>query len=193
MFETMILESLTCQLRQQVTTLIHDVWSYESLKHRDVTLLVPKGTTALDTLENGSIHVLILDDLAGLVGYGRVSIIDRNETPDELSSDIFVSGLDKAAYVSRLVVHPAFRSKGISKLIHAIRLDEAAKNGASDVVGWAVGPLAERNLLALGFEPIRSKSGFICPWYKTSRTATLMRLDLQSKFKEWQVCSKVAN
>lgn len=193
MFETLILKGLPWRLRQHVDNLIHDVWSEESLEHRDVTLLVPRGITALDTLEDGSIHVLILDDHAGLVGYGRVSMIDRNAIPDELSGDMLVSGLEKAAYISRLVVHPRFRSQGISKLIHAIRLDEAAKNGASDVVGWAVGPLAERNLLALGFEPIRSKSGFICPWYRTSRTATLMRLDLQSKFKEWQVCGKVAN
>ncbi len=193
MFETLILKSLPWRLRQRVDTLIHEVWSAESLEHQDVTLLVPKGITALDTLEDGSIHVLILDDHAGLIGYGRLSIIDRNEIPDELSSDIIVSGLDNAAYISRLVVHPAFRSKGISKLIHAIRLEQALKNGVSDVVGWAVGPLAERNLLALGFKSIRSKSGFSCPWYKTSRTATLMRLELQSKFKEWQVCGKVAN
>lgn len=193
MFKTLILKSLTWRLRQHVDTLIHDVWSAEALEHRDVTLLAAKGITALDALEDGSIHVLILDDHAGLVGYGRVSIMDRNEVPDELSNDTFVSSLDKAAYISRLVVHPAFRSKGISKLIHAIRLEEALKNGASDVVGWAVGSLAERNLLALGFKPITSKSGFVCPWYKTSRTATLMRLDLQSKFKEWQVCGKVAN
>jgi GNAT superfamily N-acetyltransferase len=192
-FETLILKSLPWRLRQRVDTLIHEVWSAESLEHQDVTLLVPKGITALDTLEDGSIHVLILDDHAGLIGYGRLSIIDRNEIPDELSSDIIVSGLDNAAYISRLVVHPAFRSKGISKLIHAIRLEQALKNGVSDVVGWAVGPLAERNLLALGFKAIRSKSGFSCPWYKTSRTATLMRLDLQSKFKEWQACGKVAN
>lgn len=193
MFETMILESLTCQLRQQVTTLIHDVWSYESVEYRDVILLVPKGITALDPLEDNSLHVLIFDDKAQLVGYGRVSIIDQNKIPDELVGEMFISKLDKAAYISRLVVHPAFRSKGISKLIHSIRLDLAARNGASDVLGWAVGPLAKRNLLALGFKPITSKSGFICSWYRTSRTATLMRLDLQSKFKGWQVCGKVAN
>ena len=192
MFETIILESLTCQLRQQVTTLIHDVWSNESVEYRDVILLVPKGITALDPLEDNSLHVLIFNGKVQLVGYGRVSIIDHNKIPDELVGEMFISKLDKAAYISRLVVHPAFRSKGISKLIHSIRLDLAARNGASDVLGWAVGPLAKRNLSALGFKPITSKSGFICPWYKTSRAATLMQLDLQTKIKNSNHCVKAA-
>lgn len=193
MFETLILKSLPGRLRQHVDTLIHDVWSAESAKHLDVTVLVPKGITALDTLDDDSVHVLVIDSNAKLVGYGRISMIDRYKIPDELSGDRIVGTLDKAAYISRLVVHPAFRSRGISRLIHAIRLDLATKNGASDVLGWAVGPIAQQNLLALGFKPIRSKSGFMSPWYETSRTATLMRLDLQSKLKIWNVLDKIAN
>jgi GNAT superfamily N-acetyltransferase len=192
-FETLILKSLPWPLRQHVNTLIHDVWSAESNEHRDVTLLVPKGITALDPLEDSSTHILIVDDKGRLVGYGRVTIITGDKIPEELSGDTSLGNLDKAAYISRLVVHPMFRSKGISKLIHALRLDMAAKYGASEVIGWAVGPLAERNLSTLGFKPIKSKSGFRCPWYKTSRTATLMRLDLQRGLKNWNICEKVAN
>jgi len=169
---------LSYVLRKKVNHLIHDVWSHEARRSRDVELLVNRGDSVIDELDLLSTHILVFKKTSQLIGYGRISLVSSKNCPDELrdDGDILLDG--SSAYISRMVVHPQHQGLGISKMIHGARLKVAQAWGAEQIVGWAVGGRPSDNLSHLGFRLIKKKQGFRCAWYKTSRTALLMAFEV---------------
>lgn len=165
-------------MRKAVDTLIHDVWSKEARNARDVELLISRGQGVLDEVDLLSTHILLLNKNSQLVGYGRISLLNSKNLPEELLFNKNFSLAGATAYISRLVVHPSQQGRGISKLIHAARLKIARAWEVEQVVGWAVGDRPANNLTSLGFSPLAKKQGFRCAWYQTSRKAVLMGLEL---------------
>lgn len=165
-------------LRKKIDALIHDVWSKEARKMQDVELLISRGDGVMDELEPLSTHVLLLSKNSRLVGYGRITLLNSKNLPEELLFKNNFSLAGTTAYISRLVVHPSHQGLGVSKLIHAARLRIACAWDADRVIGWAVGDTPADNLRSLGFSTLLNKKGFRCAWYKTSRNAVLMGLEL---------------
>lgn len=165
-------------LRKAIDQLIYDAWAAEAHRKNNVQLLVNKGASVIDPLDRLAAHVLAYDTSGVLVGYGRLSFLNGQELPAELSLDAELKDSSILAYMSRLVVHPDYQGQGISKVIHRTRVKLAVAVGAENIFGWAVGDLPTRNLLSLGFQPVKVKQGFQCGWYSTSRRTTLMKLDL---------------
>lgn len=165
-------------LRQAIDQLIYNVWTSEAQREDNIQLLVNKGTSVKDPLDRHAAHVLIYDASGVLVGYGRLSFLNGQELPAELSLDEELKNSSILAYMSRLVVHPDYQGQGISKIIHRTRVKLAVAVGAENIFGWAVGDLPTRNLLKLGFQAVKVKQGFQCGWYSTRRRTTLMKLDL---------------
>ena len=165
-------------LRDVIDQLIYDVWAKEAQRKNNVQLLVNRGASVKDPLDQHAAHVLVHTTAGVLVGYGRVSFMTGQELPADLSLEPELKNCSILAYFSRLVVNPAYQGQGISKLIHKTRIKLAVAVGAENIFGWAVGDLPTRNLLKLGFQAIKVKQGFHCGWYSTSRRTTLMMLDL---------------
>lgn len=169
---------LSYALRKKIDRLIHDVWSHEARRTRDVELLVRRGESVFDELDLLSTHILIFKKPSQLIGYGRISLVSSKSLPEELRGDADLLLECGTAYLSRMVVHPDHQGLGISKMVHGARLKVAQAWRVEQIVGWAVGPRPSDNLSNLGFRPIKIKQGFRCAWYKTSRTALLMAFDL---------------
>lgn len=171
---------LCAKRRSEVDELIHCSWSFESAEAKDVELLVERGDSVNDPLDVLSTHVLVRSEAGKLIGYGRVAIIHDNLPEPATLREIEGLGVDyPAAYISRLVVHPAFRGRGIATMIHQARLEIAADSGALAVYGWAVGDKPRTSLAQLGFEEIKVREGFETAWYRTSRATRLVKFDLR--------------
>jgi GNAT superfamily N-acetyltransferase len=181
-------------LRKKIDTLIHDVWSKEARESRDVELFISRGDGVMDELDLLSTHVLLLNKNAQLLAYGRITLLNFKNLPEELlfKKDLSLTGT--TAYISRLVVHPSHQGLGISKLIHDARLKIACAWEADYVFGWAVGETPANNLKSLGFRTLEKKQGFRCAWYQTSRNAVLMGLALDHmRMQTLERSPKVAN
>ena len=175
------LQKLTSTERQAVDQLIRESWSFESLRHSDVTVSSGQWTPD-DPLDQNAIHILARDSSGTLVGYGRVSIAytidDLNNTFKELGIDHFDFPV---AYISRLVVKPEARHQGIANQIHKARIDAARMVGARTIYGWAVGAAPKASLIRLGFEERSARKGFKTGYYETKRPATLVMMSLDSR------------
>jgi GNAT superfamily N-acetyltransferase len=149
-------------------------------------MLVPPGKGVADPLDFASSHVLVWTVDGDLVGYGRVAVIENLKASEFKSIhelDIFHHTApsrqgDSFAYISRLVVDPAHRRRGIATMIHKARIDVAAKLGATSMFGWAVGENPRTALTAAGFIEVLEKKGFSTSWYRTDRTTRLVKLNL---------------
>ena len=170
---------LNVTLKRDVDALIHNVWAMESMESCDVRMLAEPGQTTFDPLDLSSVHVLVRGENHELVGYGRVAVA---RDPDELNSGFAELGLILTdfpiAYISRLVVHPDTRGRGIASLIHKTRINIAANLGARLIYGWAVGEKPRGALSRFGFKESKVRNGFKTSWYETRREARLVKLDL---------------
>lgn len=194
MYEVRQHNFLSHVLRKKIDTLIHDVWSKEAQDARDVELFISRGQGVIDELDLLSTHVLLLSKNTQLVGYGRITLLNFKNLPEELLFKKNLSLTGTIAYISRLVVHPSHQGLGISKLIHAARLKIACAWEADHVIGWAVGDTPADNLKSLGFRTLEKKKGFRCAWYQTRRNAVLMGLDIDHmRMRTLERSPKVAN
>ena len=165
--------------RRDVDRLIFEVWTSESLETGDVELLVSDATSVIDPLDSLSTHILIRNKENKLVGYGRVAIaFDGAAWSVVPRSAEITDALLPLAYISRLVVDPAYRGQGIASMIHKIRIEIARTSGASAIYGWAVGEKPRASLAKAGFSEGTCVNGFATNWYTTARKTRLVRLNL---------------
>jgi GNAT superfamily N-acetyltransferase len=190
MYRTEIHRQLSPRLRDQVDHLIHRVWSFESRENGDVQVLAQANGGVLDPLDHLSLHVLILDRAGLLVGYGRIAVTQladsRAEILRELELPTYLNAISSEttiAYISRLVVDPAHRGRGIASMIHQTRIKLANHLGADSIYGWAVGEKPRHALSQFGFAEVLERDGFSTPWYRTDRTTRLVKLDLSTAAK----------
>lgn len=115
------------------------------------------------------------------IAAARLSIRDNiNAVPDaEVYRNVLPVNLPfPIASLSRLVTHPDFRGRGISRLLDEVRVDEATKLGCKCIIGATPsGPDRLAALLNLGFSPIgppvaNSPDGFL----RGTITQVLLRL-----------------
>ena len=179
MLKVDVQQSISGNVRRDVDRLIYDVWQAESRESGDVDLLVSGGTSVLDPLDALSTHVLVRNSGNKLVGYGRVAVAANSDELRAVTRDATISDpIFPLAYISRLVVDPAFRGQGIASLIHKTRIEIARTKGAAVIYGWAVGDKPRTALANAGFIEGASLNGFTTNWYTTVRETRLVKLDL---------------
>ncbi len=185
-------DQLSATLRREVDALIYHVWASESESNMDVTMLASQTDPAADPMDARSVHVLVRSvdtDCQNhhgnhqLIGYGRVAMAANPQDLRDGFAELGIAANDSVtefpiAYISRLVVHPDVRGRGIATLIHMNRIDIARRLGASVVYGWAVGEKPRGALIRCGFRETSRRHGFKTSWYETCRDARLVRLDL---------------
>lgn len=186
MYRTEIHRQLSIALREQIDQLIHRTWSFEASESGDVEVLGHETLGVHDPLDQLSLHVIVSDWNGTIVGYGRVAVTQLNdaaaETLRELQFPTYLNAAalnDSIAYISRLVVDPHHRGRGIATIIHKTRIKLATNLGAQAIYGWAVGEKPRNVLSQMGFVEVLEKDGFTTPWYRTFRTARLVRFDLE--------------
>jgi GNAT superfamily N-acetyltransferase len=158
-----------------VDSLIYDVWSFEEQSTSEVELIVSEIGSVIDPLDQGATHFLGMDD-CNLVAYGRITILQPslgrlNELPFDMSAET-------CAYISRLVVHPSARGRGISGLIDEARISFARAHNVNAIYGCAVGANRQNSLLKAGYQKQSPIPNFDNPWYRTTRNVQLMKLVL---------------
>lgn len=180
MYNLEVKSKLTFQQRQAVDELILAVWTHEQKATSDVEVIAEDHPPIQDPLDKNAVHVLVTDDKA-LVGYGRLSLFltedDLLSAPAEVPYDTI---RNKCGYISRLVVHPSARGRGISTLIDETRISIARAYGVQQILGCAVGAVRQGSLAKVGFEKSRAIESFDNPWYRTTRPVRLMVMDLSS-------------
>ena len=169
--------TLPPRYRQDIDTLIFSTWAHEELTSHDVVLRVERGMSVLDPLDSQSSHVLLFEGQK-LVAYGRVSFFQSNVSKN--ISEVPRAGIqDKSyAYLSRLVVDPKSRNRGISGLMDGIRIQLAERAGVTSIFGWAVGEVRQKSLRHFGFDALNERDFFQTGWYRANRKTKLMALTL---------------
>ena len=166
--------------KREVDALIYLVWATESLENSDVRMLAQPGQNNQDPLDLSSVHVLVRGENDELAGYGRVTVA---KNPDDLYPGFVELGVIvtefPVAYISRLVVRPDVRGRGIASMIHKTRIDIATGLGARVIYGWAVGEKPRGALSRFGFKESKVRTGFNTTWYETRREARLVKLDMR--------------
>ena len=172
-------KEIPASLRAEIDELIHLCWSFESIETNDVELLVSRGSGVHDPLDSISNHVIVRNESGLLIGYGRIAIVENIESVNTTFEGLQTHDVTvPVAYISRLVVHPDFRGRGIANIIHRSRLQSAVNEGAKVVYGWAVGDKPRSALSQLGFKEISKRDGFLTAWYRTNRTTRLVKFEI---------------
>lgn len=179
MFHLKVKNFLVLKERKLVDQLIFDVWSYERSATFDVEMIAGRDIPIRDPLDRNARHVLVYYE-EQLIGYGRITIFgsrdDLKTAPCEVPS---VNGDYRTpAFISRLVVHPSFRGRGVATMIDEERIAIASESGVDLVVGCAVGASRQKALGQAGFSSSFKIESFATPWYKTSRPVMMMQLNL---------------
>lgn len=177
MFNLEVKSKLTFQQRIAVDRLIFEVWSHEQKTKADVEMLTEPGDPIFDPLDRKAIHVLVFEDKK-VVGYGRLSLFLNAEDRFEAPSEVPFEDASRTAYISRLVVHPSARGRGIGTLIDEARISIAKAHGIETLVGCAVGLQRCESLKKVGFDVQKPVHLFENPWYRTSRPVRVMRMHL---------------
>ena len=186
MYTFEVYSDLPTKLRRPIDELIHRSWSFEAMKSGDVEILVPEGSSVSDPIDHVSHHVVARNQKGSIVGYGRVAItqgtgVMPGKSAGELDIPSYIQRKDpndRAAYISRLVVDPAHRGRGIATMIHKTRIEIASNLGAGVIYGWAVGDLPRNALTRVGFVEVGERQGFTTSWYITDRTTRLVKLEI---------------
>ena len=127
------------------------VWSLHSAFSKS---LLDNSGRFLDKWEVQSYHFAIfLSDSKTIVASARLTI---GENPTEVPyAQVLEDAGHKFSYplavISRLVVHPDHRGRGLSKLLDNVRLQCAREKGSKVIVGISF--TREDALINLGFEP----------------------------------------
>ena len=112
------------------------------------------------------------DHLSRLVGEDHLSRLVGEDGVSRLVGEINLP----IAYFNRLVVHPDHRGKGLSRMIHIARINISLMNFVTAIYSWAVGEIPAIHLKSLGFTSMGQSLGFETKWYKTTRSAHLVKL-----------------
>ncbi|MCX6124215.1 MAG: GNAT family N-acetyltransferase, partial [Proteobacteria bacterium] len=150
MYNLVVKNKLTPEQRQKVEQLIIDVWSFEQQTKADVELLDARIGNVSDTLDHAATHILV-DDGSRLIGYGRLTVLKPSRLGTAHKELPFEIDHQKSAYISRLVVHPTARGRGIAGLIDEARISQAKSEGIEVIMGCAVGTQRQISLAKVGF------------------------------------------
>lgn len=186
MYSLTVKSKLSSVQKRAVNALIHDVWSYEQKVKGDVQMLKPAVVSVADPLDHSAVHVLV-NEGPKLVGYGRLSLFenDANQIPSEVPLDHLNTKLKQSyAYISRLVIHPAARGRGLATLIDETRISIAKAYGVEVVLGCAVGDIRQQSLEKVGFSTASLMPNFQNPWYRTDRPVYVMQKHLDHTSQE---------
>lgn len=150
-----------------------DVWLLDGfLRHEQLT----DGVFRIDGDE--FCRHWIVEESDKIVGTGRLSL---HESLTGLDVFEFWKDFERVipmpfGYLSRLVVHPAFRKKGLAKVLDQTRIDAARNLGCKSILGVPVGG-REQTLAKFGFYRVAWDEEFYTwPYYETKRQPVMMML-----------------
>jgi|GEM_PF-650324 len=159
-------------------------WEYSPDGDIINTTLYPDGWQ--DSLDEGGIHWAIINDAGQIVSGARLNILHSLEDifpiSDHTTQPLFLS--DPFAYISRLVVHPNSRNRGLAHMMDRVRIRYAIQASVESIAVLA-GDLGVARFSKYGFI---HRLSFLNPAYTVNprkAQSHLMTLELKSLPANW--------